>query len=157
MCEIFLKTECNFLENWVYLWAKYIWFLKKICAWHRASVDEKKNCMRRLRFSIATVVTTVVITITYDCSNDRSNDSSYGKSYDDAYNFFSHYGWPMSGTVFKKKLSFKDNNDAKVHVTLTGAKERRAKNNDKYAFLRIRRCCHDSRNLGHALGPLASS
>ncbi len=49
----------------------------------------------------------------------------------------------MSGTVFKKKSSFKDDNDndnnddAKVRTVLPGTKERRAKNNDECAFLRV--------------------
>ncbi len=53
--------------------------------------------------------------------------------------FFLIYGCPMSGTVFKKKSSFKVDNDddddnTKVRTALPGAKERRAKNNDKCAF-----------------------
>ncbi len=44
-------------------------------------------------------------------------------------------GCPMSGTVFKKKLSFKDSDDnddnAKVHAALPGKKEWQAKNEDE--------------------------
>ncbi len=51
-----------------------------------------------------------------------SNDSNYGKWYETTYAiFFLIYGCPMSDTVFKKKLSFKDDddngdNDAKVRI-----------------------------------------
>ncbi len=55
--------------------------------------------------------------------------------------FFLIYGCTMPGTVFKKKSSFKDNDDAKVRGALPGAKERRAKNDDERAFSRIRCCC----------------
>ncbi len=40
--------------------------------------------------------------------------------------FFLIYGCPMLGTIFKKKLSFKDDNDnddAKVYAAIPGAKE----------------------------------
>ncbi len=58
-----------------------------------------------------------------DSRNDSSNDSSYKKSFADACDFYSHVGCVMSGTVFKKKSSFMDDDDTKVHAALPGAKE----------------------------------
>ncbi len=50
--------------------------------------------------------------------------------------FFLIYRCPMSATVFKKKSSFKDDDDnaAKVGAVLTGAKEQRSKNDDERAL-----------------------
>ncbi len=60
----------------------------------------------------------------------------------------------MSGTVFKKKLSFKDNedNDTKACTALPGAKERRAKNDYEHTFSHI---CRNSQNLSGACGVLS--
>ncbi len=73
--------------------------------------------------------------------------------------FFLIYGCPMSGAVFKKKLSFKDDSDdAKVHAAFPHAKERWAKNDDECTFLRIchHHCNSNSQNLLRVWGPLAS-
>ncbi len=59
-----------------------------------------------------------------DCSKDSSNDSNYGQSCADACDFYSHVGCAMLGTVFKKKSSFMDDDDAKVRAALPGAKKR---------------------------------
>ncbi len=63
----------------------------------------------------------------------------------------------MLGTVFKEKLSFKDDNDndTKVRAALLGAKEQRAKNDDECAFSRIRHRRRDSQNLSGAHGVLS--
>ncbi len=105
-----------------------IFFL--IGARHRASVDEKKNRMRRhtifhsyCRYYSrhAIVVMTVVTTVAME---NRMTTHAI---------FFLIYRCPMLGTDFKKKSSFKDD-DAKVRAALPGAKEQRAKNDNECAF-----------------------
>ncbi len=73
--------------------------------------------------------------------------------------FFLIYGYPMLGTIFKKKLSFKDDNDddddAKVRAVLPGAKEWRAKKEYERPFSCV---CHhhlDSWNLLSVCGALS--
>ncbi len=73
--------------------------------------------------------------------------------------FFLIYRCSMSGTVFKKKSTFKDgsddDDDTKVRAALPGRKEQRAKNDDKRAFLRIHNCHCDSRNISGRRGVLS--
>ncbi len=83
----------------------------------------------------AIVVTTVVTTV---ATENRMTTHAI---------FFLIYRYPMSDTVFKKKSSFKDDDDTKVHAALPGAKERRAKNDEECTFSRICRCRRNSWNL----------
>ncbi len=111
----------------------YTIFLKNRCPTSGIRRWEKKNCMCRhtifcsycryyghYYYPMATVVTTVVTALAME--NHMTTHAI----------FFLINRCPMSGTIFKKKSSFKDDNDdnAKVHAVHPGSKEQWAKNND---------------------------
>ncbi len=131
------KQQKNFHPpTLISLWAKYIRFLKKNQCPISGIRRWGKNHMRcrtifpsycryyRRYYSHHTIVVTIVVT-TVAMENRMTTHAIV----------ILIYGCSMSCTIFKKKLSFKDNDDdAKICTVLPGAKEQRAKNDDECSF-----------------------
>ncbi len=85
---------------------------------------------------------------------DSSNDSSYGKSYADGCNFFfSSMDARCRAPFIRKNRVLQSDDDAKVRAAFPGAKEQRAKNDGKCAFLGLSpssswECAGSSRVVG---------